>query len=106
MAEENGDNAEELKNSVLQRTFGKESVMNVKVDVTVVLGRSMLRVYQLLKLGRGAVIELNQKTNDPVEILANEVPIARGEVIVTDDGNIGVTLTELIKSKENASSNG
>ena len=56
----------------------------------------MLRVYQLLKLGRGAVIELNQKTNDPVEILANEVPIARGEVIVTDDGNIGVTLTELI----------
>ncbi len=104
MAEENGDNAEELKNSVLQRTFGKESVMNVKVDVTVVLGRSMLRVYQLLKLGRGAVIELNQKTNDPVEILANEVPIARGEVIVTDDGNIGVTLTELIKSKENTSS--
>ncbi|CCZ21270.1 surface presentation of antigens (SPOA) protein [Acetobacter sp. CAG:977] len=106
MAEQNNDNAEELRNSVLQRTFGKESVMNVKVDVTVVLGRSMLRVYQLLKLGRGAVIELNQKTNDPVEILANEVPIARGEVIVTDDGNIGVTLTELIKSKENASSNG
>ena len=104
MAEENGDNAEELKNSVLQRTFGKESVMNVKVDVTVVLGRSMLRVYQLLKLGRGAVIELNQKTNDPVEILANEVPIARGEVIVTDDGNIGVTLNYLIKSKENTSS--
>lgn len=106
MAEQNNDNAEELRNSVLQRTFCKESVMNVKVDVTVVLGRSMLRVYQLLKLGRGAVIELNQKTNDPVEILANEVPIARGEVIVTDDGNIGVTLTELIKSKENASSNG
>ncbi len=106
MAEQNNDNAEELRNSVLQRTFGKESVMNVKVDVTVVLGRSMLRVYQLLKLGRGAVIELNQKTNDPVEVLANEVPIARGEVIVTDDGNIGVTLTELIKSKENASSNG
>lgn len=102
MAEREENNTEELKNSVLQRTFGKESVMNVKVDVTVILGSSMLRVYQLLKLGRGAVIELNQKTNDPVEILANEVPIARGEVIVTDDGNIGVTLTELIKSKENS----
>ncbi len=102
MAEREDNNTEELKNSVLQRTFGKESVMNVKVDVTVILGSSMLRVYQLLKLGRGAVIELNQKTNDPVEILANEVPIARGEVIVTDDGNIGVTLTELIKSKENS----
>ncbi len=102
MAEREDNNTEELKNSVLQRTFGKESVMNVKVDVTVILGSSMLRVYQLLKLGRGAVIELNQKTNDPVEILANDVPIARGEVIVTDDGNIGVTLTELIKSKENS----
>ena len=68
MAEREDNNTEELKNSVLQRTFGKESVMNVKVDVTVILGSSMLRVYQLLKLGRGAVIELNQKTNDPVEI--------------------------------------
>ena len=97
MADEN----EELKNTVLQRAFGNESVMNVKVEVSVVLGRSMLRVYQLLKLGRGAVIELNQRTNDPVEVLANEIPIAKGEVIVTDDGKIGVTLTDLIKSREN-----
>lgn len=97
MADEN----EELKNTVLQRAFGNESVMNVKVKVSVVLGRSMLRVYQLLKLGRGAVIELNQRTNDPVEVLANEIPIAKGEVIVTDDGKIGVTLTDLIKSREN-----
>ncbi len=97
MADEN----DELKNTVLQRAFGNESVMNVKVEVSVVLGRSMLRVYQLLKLGRGAVIELNQRTNDPVEVLANEIPIAKGEVIVTDDGKIGVTLTDLIKSREN-----
>ena len=97
MADEN----DELKNTVLQRAFGNESVMNVKVEVSVDLGRSMLRVYQLLKLGRGAVIELNQRTNDPVEVLANEIPIAKGEVIVTDDGKIGVTLTDLIKSREN-----
>lgn len=94
MAEEK----DELKNTALQRAFGNESVMNVKVDLSVVLGRSMLRVYQLLKLGRGAVIELNQRTNEPVEILANEIPIALGEIIVTDEGKIGVTLTDLIKS--------
>ncbi len=99
MTGRSAEETEEMKNSVLQRTFGKESVMNVEVDVTVVLGGLTLRVYQLLKLGRGAVIELDQRTNDTVEILANDVPIARGEVIVTDEGNVGVMLTELIKSK-------
>lgn len=99
MTGRNAEETEEMKNSVLQRTFGKESVMNVEVDVTVVLGSLILRVYQLLKLGRGAVIELDQRTNDTVEILANDVPIARGEVTVTDEGNVGVMLTELIKSK-------
>lgn len=93
------DNSEDLKGSVLQRAFGNEALMDVNVNVSVVLGRSTLRVYQLLKLGRGAVIELNQKSNDPVEILANDIAIAKGEVIVVDDGRIGVTLIDLIKSR-------
>lgn len=88
----------ELKNTVLQRVFGEEALMEVNVDISVVLGKSLLRVYQLLKLGRGAVIELNQHLNDTVEILANEVPIARGEVVVTDDGFIGVKIIDLLLS--------
>ena len=92
----------DLKETVIARSFQDESLMTVNVNLSVVLGRSTLRVYQMLKLGRGAVIELEQHTNDPVEILANEIPIAKGEVIVTHDGKIGVTLTELLMSRNNA----
>jgi flagellar motor switch protein FliN/FliY len=91
----------DLKETVIARSFQDESLMGVKVALSVVLGRSTLRIYQMLKLGRGAVIELEQHTNDPVEILANDIPIAKGEVIVTNDGKIGVTLTELLMSRNN-----
>ena len=91
----------DLKETVIARSFQDESLMGVKVALSVVLGRSTLRIYQMLKLGRGAVIELDQHTNDPVEILANEIPIAKGEVIVPHDGKIGVTLTELLMSRNN-----
>ena len=76
----------------------REAIYNVDVDISVVLGQSTLRVNQLLKLGRGAVVELEQRTSDPVEIFANDVLIARGEVVITAGDKIGVTLTELVKS--------
>lgn len=76
----------------------KDAIHTVDVDISVVLGKSNLRVHQLLKLGRGAVVELEQKTSDPVEIYANDILIARGEVVVTAGDKIGVTLTELVKS--------
>lgn len=77
----------------------KQAIYNVDVDISVVLGQNKnMRVSQLLKLGRGAVVELEQKTSDPVEIFANDVLIARGEVVITSGDKIGVTLTELVKS--------
>lgn len=76
----------------------RDAITNVDVEISVVLGQSNLRVHQLLKLGRGAVVELEQHTSDPVEIYANDVLIARGEVVVTAGEKIGVTLTELVKS--------
>lgn len=75
-----------------------QAIYNVDVDISVVLGQANLRVNQLLKLGRGAVVELEQKTSDPVEIFANDVLIAKGEVVITSGDKIGVTLTELVKS--------
>jgi len=75
-----------------------DAVNKVDVEIAVVLGQSNLRVHQLLKLGRGAVVELEQHTSDPVEIYANDVLIAKGEVVVTSGDKIGVTLTELVKS--------
>ncbi len=86
-------------------TASREAIYNVDVDISVVLGQSTLRVNQLLKLGRGAVVELEQRTSDPVEIFANDVLIAKGEVVITAGDKIGVTLTELVKSIYNTNPN-
>jgi flagellar motor switch protein FliN len=68
----------------------------VSVEVSVVLGRSRMPIHQLLRMGRGAVIELESGEEDEVEILANDLPVARGLVVV--QGNrIAVEVRELIK---------
>ena len=76
-----------------------ETVSEIPVQVTVVLGRTTMQVNQLLKLGRGAVIELDKKVGEPIDIFVNNRLIARGEVVVVDD-RIGVTMTEIIKSEK------
>jgi flagellar motor switch protein FliN/FliY len=57
----------------------------VNVEISVLLGRSILPMQQLLRMGRGAVIPLDAKTHDEVWILANNHPIARGEIQISDD---------------------
>ncbi len=57
----------------------------VKVDIAVVLGRSTLPMHQLLRMGRGAVITLDARESDQVWILANNHPIARGEIVIRND---------------------
>ena len=74
-----------------------ETVYDIPVQVTVVLGRANMLVSQLLKLGRGAVIELDKKVGEPIEIFVNNRLVARGEVVVVED-RIGVTMTEIIKA--------
>lgn len=74
-----------------------ETVYDIPVQVTVVLGRANMLVNQLLKLGRGAVIELDRKVGEPIDIFVNNRLVARGEVVVVED-RIGVTMTEIIKT--------
>ena len=74
-----------------------ETVSEIPVQVTVVLGRTTMQVNQLLKLWRGAVIELDKKVGEPVDVFVNNRLVARGEVVVVDE-RIGVTMTEIIKS--------
>ena len=69
---------------------------NVKVEISVVLGRSVIPMHQLLRMGRGAVIELNSCQDDPVLILANDKPVARGEIIIQGD-RIAVSVIELLR---------
>jgi flagellar motor switch protein FliN/FliY len=57
-------------------------IENVSLDIAVVLGETDMPVHQVLRLGRGAIIELNSSENDEVKILANNLPVAKGSVVV------------------------
>jgi len=72
------------------------NIESVKVEISVVLGRSVIAMHQLLRMGRGAVIELDSRQDDSVLILANDRPVARGEIVLQGD-RIGVSITELLK---------
>ena len=67
---------------------------DIDVDVSITLGTANLRVYQLLRLGRGAVVELDRNIDDNVDLYVNDVLIGHGEVVVTDDENIGISVTD------------
>jgi len=68
------------------------SINQVPIELTVVLGNSVMPVHHLLKMGRGAVIELTTLENEEVQILANNTPIGRGDVVVIGD-KIAVEIT-------------
>lgn len=71
----------------------------VKVELSVVLGRTSMPMHQLLRMGRGAVIELDARQDEQVWILANNRPVARGEIMIQGD-RIAVSITELLKNYE------
>ncbi|WP_249110450.1 flagellar motor switch protein FliN [Neokomagataea anthophila] len=77
-----------------------EAIYDVPVTVSAVLGRTSMQVSQLLRLGRGAVVELDRKIGDPIDIMVNNRLIARGEVVMVDDSRLGVTMTEIVKSEK------
>jgi flagellar motor switch protein FliN len=73
------------------------AIYDVPVQISAVLGRSTMQVSQLLKLGRGAVVELDRKIGEAIDIYVNNRLVARGEVVVVED-RLGVTMTEIVKS--------
>lgn len=74
-----------------------EAVLNVKLEVSAVLGTADMPISQILKLGRGAVVELDRTVGEDIEIHANNQLVAKGEVIVVED-RLGVTISDVIKS--------
>ena len=76
-----------------------EAVYDIPVQVSAVLGKTTMQVSQLLKLGRGAVIELDRKVGEAIDIYVNNRLVARGEVVVVED-RLGVTMTEIIKTEK------
>jgi flagellar motor switch protein FliN/FliY len=75
-----------------------EAVYDIPVQVSAVLGKSTMEVQQLLKLGRGAVVELDRKVGEAIDIYVNNRLVARGEVVVLED-RLGITMTEIIKTE-------
>jgi flagellar motor switch protein FliN/FliY len=93
--EENNGSGEELNSD----DGGSEvigAVYGVDVDVTAVLGVSIMPISQVLKLGRGAVVELERFVGEEIELVAEESIIAKGEVVVIDD-RLAVSITKIIK---------
>jgi flagellar motor switch protein FliN/FliY len=74
-----------------------EAVYDIPVQLSAVLGKASMQVSQLLKLGRGAVVELDRKVGEAIDIYVNNRLVARGEVVVVEE-RLGVTMTEIIKS--------
>ena len=77
-----------------------EAVYDIPVTVSAVLGKATMQVSQLLKLGRGAVVELDRKVGEAIDIYVNNRLVARGEVVLVED-RLGVTMTEVIKAEKN-----
>ena len=75
-----------------------EAVYDIPIQVSAVLGKASMQVAELLKLGRGAVVELDRKVGEAIDIYVNNRLVARGEVVVVEDRR-GVTMTEIIKAE-------
>lgn len=74
------------------------AIYDIPVQVSAVLGRTTMQVSQLLKLGRGAVVNLDRRIGEPIDVYVNNRLVARGEVVVVED-KLGITMTEIVKSE-------
>jgi flagellar motor switch protein FliN len=85
---------------VVQRSAADlEQIFDVPVMVSAILGRARMPVGDLLQLGPGAVLELDRKVGEAIDIFVNNRLVARGEVVLVED-RLGVTMTEIIKNEQ------
>lgn len=75
-----------------------EAILSILVDVQVVIGAATMPVSDLMRLSRGAVVPLDHRVGQPVDVVVNGRVIARGEMVVLDDdgSRLGVSLTEIV----------
>jgi len=79
-----------------------EMVMRIPISVKVVLGSVTMPVASLVKLAKGSVVPLDRKIGEPVDLVVNGRTIARGEIVMVDDGSsrFGITLTDIVAPDE------
>lgn len=78
-----------------------QSLLDVPLEVTAVLGTANMKVSQLLKMGRGAVVQLDRTVGEDIEIRANGNLIAKGEVVVVED-HLAITMTKIFKTQSSS----
>lgn len=80
-----------------------DSILRIPVTIQVVLGSATMPVSNLMKLGRGAIVPLDHRVGEPVDVVVNGRVIARGEVVVVEDDNsrFGISLTEIVGPPNN-----
>lgn len=92
-----------LRNGVAEAEQGNIGlIMDVFMEMTVELGRTRKMIKEILSMGEGHIIELDKLAGEPVDILVNHKPIAKGEVVVIDE-NFGVRVTEILSPAERIS---
>ena len=94
-----GETSAGSNSSAAGSSMNMEFLLDISLDITVELGRTKMLINDMLKLGQGSVIELSKLAGESLDILANQKPIARGEVVVLND-KYGVRLTEVISTME------
>ncbi|MGC5779441.1 flagellar motor switch protein FliN [Methylobacterium sp. NFXW15] len=82
-----------------------DSILRIPVLVQVVLGSATMPVANLMKLGRGAVVPLDHRVGEPVDVMVNGRVVARGEIVIVEEDNsrFGVSLTEVVGPSESDS---
>jgi flagellar motor switch protein FliN/FliY len=83
--------------AVVRGAADLEAVFDVPVQVSAVLGRTRMEVGDLLNLAPGAVLELDRRVGEAIDIYVNNRLVARGEVVLVEE-KLGITMTEIIKA--------
>jgi len=90
---------EDLDREHLKDSSNLEFILDIPLELSVELGRTRIRIADILKLGQGAIIELTNPAGNSLEILINQKPIARGEVVVVNE-KYGIRLIEILSVME------
>ena len=98
-SQKSGETIGGSNSSAADASVNMEFLLDISLDVTVELGRTKMLINDMLKLGQGSVIELSKLAGESLDILANQKPIARGEVVVVND-KYGVRLKEVVSPTE------
>lgn len=94
MSDEGSDFSEKVEQAI-----NTDSLQNIPVSISVEVGRTMIRIQDLLKLKQGSVLELERIAGEPLDLFVNNTVVAQGEVVLVNE-RYGVRLTHIIPSED------